>query len=78
MIVFVVPSESEAAAVTPTVVVAAEFSATVFAALLESVGVDTSASSTSVNVTVNVVAAVLESALVAVICTVHSLSVATS
>ena len=78
MIVFVVPSESEAAAVTPTVVVAAEFSATVFAALLESVGVDTSASSTSVNDTVNVVAAVLESALVAVICTVHSLSVATS
>ena len=78
MIVFVVPSESEAAAVTPTVVVAAEFSGTVFAALSESVGVDTSASSTSVNVTVNVVAAVLVSALVAVIWTVHSLSVATS
>ena len=45
MIELVDPSASDAAAVRPTVASAAAFSATVFAALLESVGVDASNSS---------------------------------
>jgi len=42
VIALVDPSESDADAVKPTVASAAAFSATVFAALLESEGVDTS------------------------------------
>ena len=71
MIVLVVPSASDAETVTPTVSPLAAFSAMVLVPEFESVGVDTSASSTSVNVTVKVAAAVLESALVAVTSTVQ-------
>ena len=52
MIELVVPSASEAEAVTPTVDPTAEFSAIVFVAPLESVGVVTSNSSTSLRFTV--------------------------
>ena len=60
VMLLVVPSSSDADAVTPVPVPAAEFSATVSPALLESVGVDTSNSSTSETemLTVSVVAAV--------------------
>ena len=68
---FVVPSASDDKAVTPTVAPFAAFSATVLVPVLESVGAVASDSSTSVRVTVNVSAAVLESALVAVTSNVH-------
>ena len=70
----VVPSESVASAVTPTTAALSAFSATVFVALSASEGEPTSNSSKSVTEIVNVVAAVLESALVAVISTVHEVA----
>ena len=70
----VVPSASVANAVTPTVASLAAFSATVLVLVSESLGATTSNSSTSVTEIVKVVAAVLESALVAVISTVHDVA----
>ena len=70
----VVPSASVANAVTPTVASLAAFSATVLVLVSESLGAPTSNSSTSVTAIVKVVAAVLVSALVAVISTVHDVA----
>ena len=75
VIALFVPSLSVEDAVTPTVVSAAAFSATVLAPPSVSEGAVTSNSSTSVSVTVNVVAPVLVSALVAVTCSVQELAV---
>ena len=71
----VVPSSSVADAVRPTSAVFAAFSATVFAALLESAGDDTSNSSKSDTAIVNCVDAVLPSVLVARIVTVQDCAV---
>ena len=70
----VVPSASVASAVTPTVAPLFAFSATVLVPESESDGEPTSNSSTSVTDMVNEVAAVLESALVAVISTVQDVA----
>ena len=75
VIALFVPSASDADAVTPTVVSAAAFSATVFALPSVSVGAVTLCSFTSFSVTVNVVAPVLVSALVAVTSSVQEFAV---
>ena len=59
MIVLVVPSASDARAVTPTVLPPAAFSSTVLVPEFASVGVEVSCSSTSVIVTVIVSVSVL-------------------
>ena len=71
----VVPSASDAEAVTPTVLPEAAFSCTVLVPEFESVGVDVSCSSTSVSVTVNCAESWLLSALVAFTVTVQEVAV---